>query len=165
MYLVFHQTYEPVAGSVIASALVALLPLLLLSVLLAVLKLPAWTAAVAALLTAFQLAWLVWGMGLPLTLSATTEGMALGLWPISWVVLNAVLRFVDLFLVYGRTLRQLALPIVTTLEGREDPAPCAFPNLAAKVPVGFGFFDLVACGSQAGTDPRHVPIPNSKRAQ
>jgi lactate permease len=90
MYLAFHQAYEPVAGSIVASALVALLPLLLLFVLLAVLKAPAWIAALAAMLTAGLLAWLVWGMGFPLTLSATTEGMAFGLWPISWVVLNAV---------------------------------------------------------------------------
>ncbi|MDQ6742234.1 MAG: L-lactate permease, partial [Candidatus Dormibacteraeota bacterium] len=90
MYLAFHQVYQPVAGSVIASALVALAPLLLLFVLLAVLRLAAWIAALAALACAFLLAWLVWGMGFPLTLSAATEGMAFGLWPISWVVLNAV---------------------------------------------------------------------------
>jgi lactate permease len=90
LYLAFHQGYQPVAGSVVASALVAMLPLVLLFVLLALLRLPAWIAAIAALLSAGLLAWLVWGMGLGLTLSATTEGMAFGLWPISWVVLNAV---------------------------------------------------------------------------
>jgi L-lactate permease len=90
MYLAFHQAYQPVAGSIVASALLALLPLLLLFVLLAVLKLPAWIAALASMLTAALLAWFVWGMGFGLTLSATTAGMAFGLWPISWVVLNAV---------------------------------------------------------------------------
>jgi lactate permease len=90
MYQVFQQGYQPVAGSVLASALVAMLPLVLLFVLLALLRVPAWIAAVAALLSAALLAWLVWGMGFGLTLSATTEGMTFGLWPISWVVLNAV---------------------------------------------------------------------------
>ncbi|MBJ7598671.1 MAG: lactate transporter [Candidatus Nephthysia bennettiae] len=90
MYLAFHQVYQPVAGSIILSALVAILPLALLFVALAVFRLPAWVAALGALASAFGLAWLVWGMGLPLTLSAATEGMAFGLWPISWVVLNAV---------------------------------------------------------------------------
>jgi L-lactate permease len=61
-----------------------------LFVLLAVLRVPAWIAAVAALLITALLAAIVWGMGFALTLSATTEGMAFGLWPISWVVLNAV---------------------------------------------------------------------------
>jgi L-lactate permease len=90
LYLAFHQGYQPVAGSVVASALVAMLPLVLLFVLLALLRVPAWIAAIAALLSAGLLAWLVWGMDLGLTLSATSEGMAFGLWPISWVVLNAV---------------------------------------------------------------------------
>lgn len=90
MYLAFEQGYQPVAGSVIASALVAVVPLLVLFVLLAVLRVPAWIAAVAALLITALLAAIVWGMGFALTLSATTEGMAFGLWPISWVVLNAV---------------------------------------------------------------------------
>ena len=90
MFLVFHQGYQPVAGSVVASALVAALPLLLLFVMLAVLRLPAWLCALAAMLSAALLAWLVWGMPAGLTVSATTQGMAFGLWPISWVVLNAV---------------------------------------------------------------------------
>jgi glycolate permease/lactate permease len=86
----FHQGYQPVAGSVVASALVALIPLLLLFVMLAVLKLPAWLCALAAMLSAALLAWLVWGMPFGITVAATTQGMAFGLWPISWVVLNAV---------------------------------------------------------------------------
>ena len=90
MSLAFHQAYQPVGGSVVLSALVALVPLLLLFLLLAVLKLPAWIAAIAAMLSAFLLAWLVWAMPVELDVAAATAGMAYGLWPISWVVLNAV---------------------------------------------------------------------------
>ncbi|HXM58480.1 MAG TPA: L-lactate permease, partial [Candidatus Dormibacteraeota bacterium] len=90
MLLAFHQAYSPVGGNVVASALTAVIPLLLLFVMLAVLRLPAWLSALAAMLTTALLAWLVWGMSFGLTLSATTQGMAFGLWPISWVVLNAV---------------------------------------------------------------------------
>jgi L-lactate permease len=90
MFLVFHQAYSPVGGSVVASALLAVVPLLLLFVMLAVLRLPAWLSALAAMLATALLAWLVWGMPFGLTVSATTQGMAFGLWPISWVVLNAV---------------------------------------------------------------------------
>jgi glycolate permease/lactate permease len=88
--LTFHQSYQPVAGSLLLSAIVAGLPLYVLFVMLAVLRIPAWICAITAMLTAFVLAWLVWGMPFGVTLGTATEGMAFGLWPISWIVLNAV---------------------------------------------------------------------------
>jgi len=88
--LTFHQSYEPVLGNVLLSALVAGLPLYVLFIMLAVLRLPAWICAISAMLTAFVLGWLVWGMPLDVTVGTATEGMAFGLWPISWIVLNAV---------------------------------------------------------------------------
>src|SRR5690348_16138537 len=88
--LAFHQNYQPVLGSLLWSFLVAGLPLYVLFVTLAVLRLPAWLCALAAALTAFVLGWLVWGMPFATSLGAATEGMAFGLWPISWIVLNAV---------------------------------------------------------------------------
>src|SRR5213082_1474897 len=90
VFLVFHQTYQPVLGSILLSALVAGLPLYVLFVLLAILRLPAWICALGAMLTAFVLGWIVWGMPFTITVGAATEGMAFGLWPISWIVLNAV---------------------------------------------------------------------------
>jgi glycolate permease/lactate permease len=86
----FDQVYAPVSGSVLASALVAALPLLVIAVLLAVVRRPPWQAAVAAAAVAAGLAWGVWGMPAGLTLAAVTQGMAFGLWPISWVVFSAV---------------------------------------------------------------------------
>src|SRR2546427_4529328 len=88
--LAFHQVYQPVADSILLSALVAGLPLYVLFVLLAILRLPAWICALAAMLTAFVLGWLVWGMPFGISVGTATEGMAFGLWPISWIVLNAV---------------------------------------------------------------------------
>src|SRR2546423_13932348 len=64
--------------------------LYILFIMLPVLRLPAWISALVAMLSAAVLAALVWGMPLGLDISATTEGMANGLWPISWIVLNAV---------------------------------------------------------------------------
>jgi L-lactate permease len=90
VFLTFHQAYQPVLGSILLSALVAGLPLYVLFVMLAVLRLPAWLSALAAMLTAFILAWLIWGMPIGVTIGTATEGMAFGLWPISWIVLNAV---------------------------------------------------------------------------
>jgi lactate permease len=88
--LTFNQSYEPVGGNILLSALVAGLPLYVLFIMLAVLRLPAWICAISAMLTAFVLAWLVWGMPFGVTVGTATEGMAFGLWPISWIVLNAV---------------------------------------------------------------------------
>jgi lactate permease len=88
--LTFHQSYQPVLGSVLLSALVAGLPLYVLFIMLAVLRIPAWICAVTAMLTAFVLSWVVWGMPFGVTVGTATEGMAFGLWPISWIVLNAV---------------------------------------------------------------------------
>ena len=88
--LAFHQQYQPVLGSILLSALVAGLPLYVLFVMLAILRLPAWVCALAAMLTAALLAWVVWGMPFTITFATATEGMAFGLWPISWIVLNAV---------------------------------------------------------------------------
>src|SRR6059058_160599 len=90
VFLTFHQAYQPVVGSILLSALVAGLPLYVLFILLAVLRLPAWICAITAMLTAFVLGWLVWGMPFGVSVGTATEGMAFGLWPISWIVLNAV---------------------------------------------------------------------------
>jgi L-lactate permease len=88
--LAFHQTYQPVLDSILLSAVVAGLPLYVLFVMLAILRLPAWLCALAAMLTAALLSWVVWGMPFGVTVGTATEGMAFGLWPISWIVLNAV---------------------------------------------------------------------------
>src|ERR1700730_15048153 len=88
--LTFHQSYQRVGASILLSALIAGLPLYVLFIMLAVLRLPAWVCAITAMLTSFVLAWLVWGMPFGVTVGTATEGMAFGLWPISWIVLNAV---------------------------------------------------------------------------
>ena len=87
---VFQQVYNPVGNSILLSALVAALPPMLLAILLAGVRLAPWKSAIAASVAAFVLAWLVWGMPFTVTLAATTQGMAFGLWPISWIVLSAV---------------------------------------------------------------------------
>ncbi|TMC85472.1 MAG: hypothetical protein E6J06_03720, partial [Chloroflexi bacterium] len=79
VFLAFHQTYQPVVGSIFLSALVAGLPLFVLFIMLAILRLPAWICALASLLTAAVLGLLVWGMPFGVTVGATTEGMAFGL--------------------------------------------------------------------------------------
>ncbi len=87
---VFQQTYDPVAGSVALSALVAAVPLVVIALMLAVFRVAPWRSAITAAFTAFALAWLAWGMPLPLAVAAFTHGLAFGLWPIGWVVFAAV---------------------------------------------------------------------------
>src|SRR4030081_2617818 len=90
LFLAFHQTYQPVGGSLLLSAIVAGLPLYVLFVMLAVLRLPAGICAITAMLTALVLSRLLRRVAVGITLGVATEGMAFGLWPISWIVLNAV---------------------------------------------------------------------------
>lgn len=89
----FHQTYSPVAGSLFLSAVVASIPPLLLALMLAMWRFAPWKSAIAGATSAALLAWLVWGMPLPLTIAAATHGMAFGLWPICWIVFSAVLFY------------------------------------------------------------------------
>ena len=48
--LAFHQVYDPVGGNIALSALIAGIPLYILFILLAVLRLPAWISALTAML-------------------------------------------------------------------------------------------------------------------
>ena len=89
----FHQTYSPVAGSVLLSALVASIPPILLALCLAVLRIAPWKSAIVGAASAFVLAWVVWGMPFGLTVAAATHGMAFGLWPICWIVFSSVMFY------------------------------------------------------------------------
>src|SRR6202165_578253 len=90
MLLTFHQAYQPVFGNLLASAVVAGLPLYVLFYMLAVRRMKAWICAITAMLAVYVLGWLVWKMPFGVSLGTATYGMAYGLWPISWIVLNAV---------------------------------------------------------------------------
>jgi lactate permease len=86
----YKQVLDPVGDSLFASALVAMIPLATLFILLGGLKLRAHVAGLAALAVAIVIAWLVWGMPLDTALLAGTEGAAFGLFPIMWIVINAI---------------------------------------------------------------------------
>jgi hypothetical protein len=60
--LVYEQVYEPVAGSLALSALVAAIPILVLFVLLAGVRVAAQWASLATLAVALVIAFLVYGM-------------------------------------------------------------------------------------------------------
>ncbi len=86
----FEQVYTPVADSLLLSTLVSAIPIVVLFVLLAVLRVAAQWASLASLATAFVIAVAVYGMPTGLALNSTLAGIAFGLFPIVWIVINAI---------------------------------------------------------------------------
>jgi L-lactate transport len=89
----WQQNYTPVAGSLAVSAWVAALPIFSLLYLLGVRRKPAWVAGLAGVATAALVALLAYRMPAGIMVSATAYGAAFGLFPIGWVVFNAILLY------------------------------------------------------------------------
>ncbi len=83
------QVYNPL-GNLALSALVAGIPLYILFYMLAVRRSPGHWAALIATTAAVVLAIAAWGMPVGLALNATFMGVAFGLFPIVWIVLNTI---------------------------------------------------------------------------
>jgi lactate permease len=86
----YKQVFDPVGDSLFASTLFAVLPILTLFVLLGGLKLKAWVASLIALAVAILVAVIVYSMPAGQALDAALEGAAFGLFPIMWIVFNAL---------------------------------------------------------------------------
>jgi lactate permease len=86
----YKQVLDPVGDSLFLSTLFAALPLVTLFVLLGGLKLKAHVAALWSLLVAILVAIIVYSMPVGQTLDAGAEGAAFGLFPIMWIVINAI---------------------------------------------------------------------------
>jgi lactate permease len=86
----YRQILDPVGDSLGLSSIFAALPLLTLFLLLGVLRMKAWMAALLSLLVAILVAVLVYPMPVGQSLLAATEGAAFGFFPIMWIVLNAI---------------------------------------------------------------------------
>ncbi len=87
--MTWSQNYAPL-GSVGVSALVAVLPVVTLLGLLGLGRVRAHFAALAGLLVAVLIAIAVYRMPAQLTLAAAIFGAAFGLFPIGWILLNAI---------------------------------------------------------------------------
>jgi lactate permease len=86
----YRQVLDPVADSLGWSSLFAALPLLALFVLLGVLRMRAWLAALLSLLVAIIVAVFVYPMPVGQSLLAASEGAVFGFFPILWIVINAI---------------------------------------------------------------------------
>jgi lactate permease len=95
----WQQNYAPL-GSVWLSALVASLPVIVLLGLLGIARVRAHLSALAALAAAWILAVFVFGMPAKLAIAASIYGGAYGLFPIGWIVLNAIFLY-DITVVTG----------------------------------------------------------------
>jgi len=86
----WNQVYMPVQGSLLFSALVAALPVVVLLGLLAFAHAKAHVAALCGLAASLLIAILVYGMPATLALAAAGNGAAFGLLPIGWIILAAI---------------------------------------------------------------------------
>ena len=86
----YQQVYDPVGDSLGLTAIFAVLPLITLFVLLGGLKWPAHRAALAALGVAIVIALAVYTMPLGQVLDSALLGAVFGLFPIMWIVWNAI---------------------------------------------------------------------------
>lgn len=109
----FQQPLDPIFGSLVLSAVFAALPLILLFVLLGIFRVKAPKAALASLLLSIVLAVVGWNMPLGQALSATAAGAFYGLFPILWILVNALWIYkltvaTPWFEVLGRTIRSIS---------------------------------------------------------
>jgi lactate permease len=109
----FRQITDPIAGSLVLSAVCAALPLLLLFVLIGLFRVKAPKAVLASLVLSILLAVVGWRMPLGQALSGTAEGLAFGLFPILWILVNALWVYrltvaTPWFEVLGQTIRSIS---------------------------------------------------------
>jgi L-lactate transport len=89
----WQHNYTPIHGSLIASSLVAALPIFVLLYLLGVRRTQAWIAALSGLGTTALVSLFLYGMPVTRIVSAAAYGAAYGLFPIGWIVIWAVFLY------------------------------------------------------------------------
>ncbi|MDZ4803151.1 MAG: lactate permease LctP family transporter [Bryobacteraceae bacterium] len=91
--MTWTQNYTPLLDSLVASTLVALIPVIVLLGLLAFFHVRAHVAALAGLAAVLLAAILVYHMPVRMALTAAGYGALYGLLPIGWIVLNVVFLY------------------------------------------------------------------------
>jgi len=86
----YEQVFDPVSDSLGLSSIFAALPLLTLFVLLGGLRVTAWISGLVALAVALLVSILVYDVPVGQSLDMGLEGAAFGLFPIMWIVVNAI---------------------------------------------------------------------------
>ncbi|MGZ8650110.1 MAG: L-lactate permease, partial [Solirubrobacteraceae bacterium] len=86
----YEQVFDPVSDSLGLSSIFAALPLITLFVLLGGFRVTAWISGLIALAVAILVSVLVYDVPVGQSLDMGLEGAAFGLFPILWIVVNAV---------------------------------------------------------------------------
>jgi lactate permease len=87
---VYEQVFDPVSDSLGLSTIFAALPLITLFVLLGVFRVTAWISGLVALAVAIVVAVVVYDVPFGQSMDMGLEGAAFGLFPIMWIVINAI---------------------------------------------------------------------------
>jgi lactate permease len=86
----YKQVFDPVGDSLGLSSIFAVLPLLTLFVMLGAFRITAWISGLVSLLVAILVSVIVYDVPVGQSLDMGLEGAAFGLFPIMWIVVNAV---------------------------------------------------------------------------
>jgi lactate permease len=86
----YRPILDSVAGSLFLTALVAMIPLVTLFILLGLLRISAWKAALTSLVVSILVAILAYSMPVGQAVMSGLEGAAFGFFPILWIVINAI---------------------------------------------------------------------------
>lgn len=89
----FHQVLTPVGGNLWLSFVAAALPIATVLVLLGVLRRPAWIASLGGVVVGFAVALTAWRFPPGLALDAFAAGFVFAIWPVMWIVVNALLLY------------------------------------------------------------------------
>src|SRR5918911_3557470 len=155
----WHQNYDPLHNRVLSTAL-ATIPIVVLLGGLAWLRLRAHVAAIVGLATALLIALLVLRMPPALALGAAAYGAAFGLFPIGWIVLNAIFLYhvvldLGLFDVLRASItgvtrdRRLQLLLIAFSFGAFFEGTAGFGTpvaITGAILIGLGFAPLEASG-------------------
>ncbi len=97
----FNQLLTPVAGNLLLSFLLAVVPIATVLVLLGLLRRPAWQASLGGLIVGLVIAVAVWRFPIGLALNTVAAGAVFAIWPIMWIVFNALLLY-NIAVISGR---------------------------------------------------------------
>ncbi len=89
----WEHNYQPVADSLGVSAIVAVIPIVVLFVMLGALRKPSWMSALSALGSAMIIALLVYRMPVKLAVMSAVFGAAFGMFPIAWIVFCSIMLY------------------------------------------------------------------------
>jgi len=89
----FNQLLAPVGGSLALSFICAALPIATVLIALGILRRPAWQASLAGLIVGLIVGIFVWKFPVGLAFNSVAAGAVYGLWPVMWIVFNALLLY------------------------------------------------------------------------